>query len=325
VSDRGDSRRPGQWDRETSRSSYGRTEERGRSSYEDRGRSSYEDRGRPSYAERGRPSHGQPPSERSSERPSQNNREEESEGFERPRSVEAGGRRKHEEWKPTRTGAKASRFNFDISDGSDEDFASTISSDDDIDFADETEDSEPEERISTRGSRGAPEKGYRGGRPDDRSEPWNSAVSRVRSQSEPPSTRGRNRREPEFSSSGDEEDFEGFEDMDFGDEDDDEEDRAVSSSRGGPAREFTRGWGSRGGRGSSNSGAGRSRAPWARDGGSMESRGNTPFSRYSFSMKSTLYHSLHACLGQIPFFSNPVLIFLWRGNSPLNHSACHIA
>lgn len=96
----------------------------------------------------------------------------------------------------------------------------------------------------------------------------------MRSFSEPPS-RGRNRREPELSSSsGDEEDFEDFEDLDFGDEDDDEE-RAVSSSRGGP-REFTRGRSDRGGRGSFNSGAGRSRAPWTRDGGSMESRGNTP-------------------------------------------------
>ena len=294
VSDRGDSRRPGQWDRETSRSSYGRTEERGRPAYEERGRPAYEERGRSSYEERGRPSYGQSsygrsaewgrpsfsrseersrPSRDGWERPSQNDREEGLERFERPRSAEAGGRRKHEEWKPTRTQAKPSRFNFDISDDSDEDFVSTISSDEDykdIEFGDENEDSEPEERISTRG-RGAPEKGFRGGRSDDTSEGWNSGVSRMRSRSEPPS-RGRNRRELELSSSSGEEDFE---DIDFGDEDDDEE-RAVSSSRGGRGREFTRGRGGRGGRGSFDSGAGRSRAPRTRDGGSMESRGTTP-------------------------------------------------
>lgn len=188
--------------------------------------------------------------------------------FERTRSADTGveGRRKkHEEWTPKKSVAKPSRFNFDISDGSDEDFAGTLSSDDDykdIDFGDEHEDSEPEERSVTRG-RGSSEKASRGGR----SEAWNSGGSRMRSQSEPPLVRGRNRRELELSSSsGDDEDFEGFEDfedLDFGDESDDLEERPVSSSRGG--REFTRGRG--------DSGAGRSRAPWTRDGGSMESRG----------------------------------------------------
>lgn len=299
VSGRGDSTRSGQWDRETPRSSYGRTEERGRSSYEERGRPSYKMRGRSSYEERGRPSYGESSYERPAERgrpsfsrseersrPSNGRRDvwerpsdDESEGlerFERTRSAEGvaeGRRRKHEEWQPAKTVAKPSRFNFDISDGSDEDFASTLSSDDDykdIGFGDESEDSEPEERSLTRG-RGSPEKGFRGGRIDDRPEARNSGVSRMRSQSEPPPSRGRNRRERELSSSsGDDEDFEDFEDfedLDFGDESDDQEDRAVSSSRGG--REFARG-----GRG--DSGAGRSRAPWTREGASMESRGITP-------------------------------------------------
>uniref|UniRef100_A0A7I4B7V4 RanBP2-type domain-containing protein n=1 Tax=Physcomitrium patens TaxID=3218 RepID=A0A7I4B7V4_PHYPA len=252
ASDTSSSRRSRQYDRENSRSSYGRTEERGLQSY---GQSDYErssERSRPLSSrleERSRPRDVW-------ERPAYNDREVGRESFDRSRGAEGvvdGRRRQHEEWKPTRTQTKPSRFNFDISDGSDEDLASTVSSDDDykeLDFGDQNEDTDHEDRVLARG-RGSSGKVSRGGRTDN----WNSAVSRRRSKSEPPS-RGWNRRGSELgSSSGDEGDFEDFEDLDFGDDDEDQ-DFAVSSGRSGPGR-----------------GSGRSRAPWARDDDSLDFRG----------------------------------------------------
>lgn len=78
---------------------------------------------------------------------------------------------------------KFSCFNFDISDGFDEDFVSILSLDDDykdIGFGDESEDSEFEEWSLIWG-RGFFEKGFRGGCIDDRFEVWNLGVLRMRS------------------------------------------------------------------------------------------------------------------------------------------------
>ena len=289
--DRRDSSRGGGRDREFTRSSYGEVEERGRPSYgrsDDRGRAPFErsaERGRPQYTrseERGRPSYdredvqGRSRFGRSEER-SRPSYEEDQEvrSFGRDEGV-VGKRTKHEEWTPKRSDTKtSSRFNFDMSDDSDNNLGDSLTSDDeDFGFGDKDDDSdfESSQPISSRKT---------SGRVNDSLGSRNSNFARSRGgrSSDGPPSRGRSSWERDVSQTSDDEEFE---DLDFGmdDDDDDEEDfapRGAALKRGGSGRD-SRG---RGGRGRGGSFSGRDPVPgrfWAAADDDFEPEGIYPSS-----------------------------------------------
>lgn len=273
--DRGGSLRKSEaWSREDPRSSYGRSGDNGRSSYarsEERGQPTYErsssysrseERGRPtfdrssSYArseERGRP-----PYDRSTERGRPYARSEEPglSRFDRDQGS-VGQRRKHEEWRPMRGGSKSkedtSRLNFDISSDSDEDLDSdwqTGSSSDDefkeLDFESERDDNDYGENVSS--SRGARGRGVDRRRGGDKSKRQGISAGKSRLARPLSSDFG--------SDSGDEVEFD---DLEFGDDEDDNDFvQRAPSSRGGE-RDRRGGRGGRGRAGKSRLGRSSSR------------------------------------------------------------------
>ena len=275
--DRGGSLRKSEaWSREDPRSSSGRSGDNGRSSYarsEERSRPTYErsssyarteGRGRPTYErsssyarseERGRPTYdrstsyarseerGRPTYDRSMERDRPYARSEEPglSRFDRDQG-RVGKRRKHEEWRPTRGGSKSkedtSRLNFDISNDSDEDLEGawqTGSSSDEefkeLDFDSEEDDNDYDEKVpsSSQGNHGRGVDRRRGGN-----------KSKGRDISAGKSRLARSSSSDFGPDSGDEVEFD---ELEFGDDEDDKDFVQRSpSSRGGER-------GQRGGRG----------------------------------------------------------------------------